>query len=431
MMAHDKTQAPDKAGDREGLAEALREAESLCRALYQKHYREDAPDWQPLSGDLVGLLTQIDNMTAGLTRAATPTPPLSPKGEPRVLSARLIPWEPNSPGGVALVFSDGLQCAMALDPPQFSTDTVLVGPAPVLVPAEPTEAMLMVDVAPEALLTLGSPTLPRVQAWRRAIYRAMLAAAPDAALTPSAPIASTEACNAAWYEYRIGTPENRGPGWNDPSAASAWNAAWKACATHLASAPIAAAGRDDGARAEMWKGRLERVFFDAGGFHGQIVEYAARTALPVVLWACDASNLSSREALAAIEFAQTMDDQGEMREFLERWSAGDTSEWPEFVAFLASLPAPAGDVPGEAQTERVRHLKRGTEYEVLGEAEAQVSTGYTDGWGTSATIRDGNSLKVYRDPTTGKLWCRFTNEFRDGRFVTLVSGEAQTQEGGR
>jgi hypothetical protein len=55
--------------------EALRYAESLCRALYEKHWTVDAPEWQPLAGDLIGLLSQIDNMTAGLTRAATPTPP--------------------------------------------------------------------------------------------------------------------------------------------------------------------------------------------------------------------------------------------------------------------------------------------------------------------------------------------------------------------
>jgi hypothetical protein len=91
--------------------------------------------------------------------------------------------------------------------------------------------------------------------------------------------------------------------------------------------------------------------------------------------------------------------------------------------FRSEAPAPTDDVPGEAQTERVRHAKRGTEYEVLGEATAQ--TGVVGG----RVLGDYDKLIVYRCLETGKLWCRFTDEFRDGRFVTLVPGEAQTQEG--
>jgi hypothetical protein len=45
-------------------------AERLATALQDKHYRSDLPQWKPLSGDLIGILTQIDNMTAGLSRAA-------------------------------------------------------------------------------------------------------------------------------------------------------------------------------------------------------------------------------------------------------------------------------------------------------------------------------------------------------------------------
>lgn len=78
--------------------------------------------------------------------------------------------------------------------------------------------------------------------------------------------------------------------------------------------------------------------------------------------------------------------------------------------------------------ERVRHVKRGTEYEVLGEAEAQVSTGFTDNWGTGRTLRDGADLTVYRDPKSGKLWCRFPDEMRDGRFVPAAAPAA---DGGR
>lgn len=44
-------------------------AERLARALWRKHYADDAPQWEPLTGDLLGMLSQIDNMTTGLTRA--------------------------------------------------------------------------------------------------------------------------------------------------------------------------------------------------------------------------------------------------------------------------------------------------------------------------------------------------------------------------
>lgn len=44
-------------------------AERLARALWRKHYADDAPQWEPLTGDLFGMLSQIDNMTTDLTRA--------------------------------------------------------------------------------------------------------------------------------------------------------------------------------------------------------------------------------------------------------------------------------------------------------------------------------------------------------------------------
>ncbi|WP_157080772.1 hypothetical protein [Methylobacterium variabile] len=48
--------------------EATRYAERLAVALWEKHWKADAPLWRPLAGDLVGILTQIDNMTTGLVR---------------------------------------------------------------------------------------------------------------------------------------------------------------------------------------------------------------------------------------------------------------------------------------------------------------------------------------------------------------------------
>jgi hypothetical protein len=43
----------------------------LAIALHAKHYPE-VTQWEPLRGDMGGLISQIDNMTAGLSRAETP-----------------------------------------------------------------------------------------------------------------------------------------------------------------------------------------------------------------------------------------------------------------------------------------------------------------------------------------------------------------------
>ena len=91
-------------------------------------------------------------------------------------------------------------------------------------------------------------------------------------------------------------------------------------------------------------------------------------------------------------------------------------------------PQQSAPLAGTSPLERVRHVKRGTEYEVLGEAEAQVSTGHIDINGVTYTdIQDGSRLTVYRCLKTGKLWCRFTDEMRDGRFEP---SRPQTKEAG-
>lgn len=50
--------------------QALKDATALANALHRKHY-PDAPGWRPLP-DLVGVLSQIDNMTAMLERRERP-----------------------------------------------------------------------------------------------------------------------------------------------------------------------------------------------------------------------------------------------------------------------------------------------------------------------------------------------------------------------
>ncbi len=42
-------------------------AKYLAVNLWEKQYKKDPPDWKPLD-DLMGILTQIDNMLTGLIR---------------------------------------------------------------------------------------------------------------------------------------------------------------------------------------------------------------------------------------------------------------------------------------------------------------------------------------------------------------------------
>lgn len=63
--------------DRELMQQALGAygyASRLAVALWEQHYKDVAQQWKPLD-DLMGVLTQIDNMTSGLTRLAQPETP--------------------------------------------------------------------------------------------------------------------------------------------------------------------------------------------------------------------------------------------------------------------------------------------------------------------------------------------------------------------
>jgi hypothetical protein len=51
-------------------------ASRLAVALWEKHYKDIAPQWKPLD-DLMGVLTQIDNMASGLTRLAQQAEPVA------------------------------------------------------------------------------------------------------------------------------------------------------------------------------------------------------------------------------------------------------------------------------------------------------------------------------------------------------------------
>jgi len=59
---------------------------------------------------------------------------------------------------------------------------------------------------------------------------------------------------------------------------------------------------------------------------------------------------------------------------------------------------------------RYRHVKRGTVYTVIGEAELQVAV---------CNPVEGDLLTIYRGDD-GKLWARFRDEFLDGRFEPVA-----------
>jgi hypothetical protein len=56
-----------------------------------------------------------------------------------------------------------------------------------------------------------------------------------------------------------------------------------------------------------------------------------------------------------------------------------------------------------------RHVTRGTEYQIIGSAMLQASTGRPG---------DGTTLILYRGED-GKVWARAIGEFHDGRFVSV------------
>ncbi len=109
--------------------------------------------------------------------------------------------------------------------------------------------------------------------------------------------------------------------------------------------------------------------------------------------------------------------------------AASESRWipPEYMRndWLADVMIFLRD-GGALPEKRVRHLKRGTTYGVLGEAEAQVAT-FAGGQPVSLGLTrqrmlvEGDKLTVYRCEQTGKLYLRFPDEFEDGRFEELVA----------
>lgn len=62
-------------------------------------------------------------------------------------------------------------------------------------------------------------------------------------------------------------------------------------------------------------------------------------------------------------------------------------------------------------TKKYRHITRGTEYTVIGNASLQNATLHN--------LREGDNMVVYRGED-GKLWVRGHAEFHDGRFEPVT-----------
>lgn len=83
----------------------------------------------------------------------------------------------------------------------------------------------------------------------------------------------------------------------------------------------------------------------------------------------------------------------------------DCSCWTNAETVVRGLAA-AGFVPPGP---RLRHVKRGSTYAVVGRAELQAS----------APVKEGDVLVVYVAEKDGRAWARPVAEFEDGRFIPV------------
>ena len=60
----------------DGEPDSYEYASRLATWIWEKHYKNESPHWKPLN-DLLGVLTQIDNMVTGLVRAQPEQEPVA------------------------------------------------------------------------------------------------------------------------------------------------------------------------------------------------------------------------------------------------------------------------------------------------------------------------------------------------------------------
>lgn len=73
-----------------------------------------------------------------------------------------------------------------------------------------------------------------------------------------------------------------------------------------------------------------------------------------------------------------------------------------------------------AERPRLRHVKRGSTYDIVGEGVLQ----------TERPLTDGAALVVYRDVVDGRWFFRPPGEMQDGRFVTVGSCPVEGEDDG-
>ena len=62
-----KLNRPRRFAEARGYAASLEYATRLAKLIWERDWKKEAPHWQPLD-DLLGVLTQIDNMLAGMEK---------------------------------------------------------------------------------------------------------------------------------------------------------------------------------------------------------------------------------------------------------------------------------------------------------------------------------------------------------------------------
>ena len=140
-------------------ADAKREAESLAMSLWQKWYKDDSPNFE-LCDSVAGVITQINNMTAGLVREDV---------------SWGVDWGRSGDRSCVSIcksFPDGSLEIVATEFSPYTTPQPVVPEGYVLVPVEPTEAMLRAWFSATRESSEGVGTL----GYFRAAYKALLSA---------------------------------------------------------------------------------------------------------------------------------------------------------------------------------------------------------------------------------------------------------------
>lgn len=103
---------------------------------------------------------------------------------------------------------------------------------------------------------------------------------------------------------------------------------------------------------------------------------------------------------------------------LADYGGGDVGWWQDYIRaalgrahdfYQSQVTARASTAPDAEPVATYRHVKRGTTYAVIGEAELQCA---------SHDPSEGDELVIYRGQD-GKLWARMRDEFHDGRFERI------------